>query len=87
MDCSLTKDYSPMKILLFCGKRKSGKDFITDELSNVIFPSSSAIVRLSGPIKKRYAQENNLDEQQLLGSSEYKEQYRAKMITWSEAIR
>ncbi|XP_015915853.1 phosphomevalonate kinase isoform X2 [Parasteatoda tepidariorum] len=46
-----------------------------------------AIIRLSGPLKERYALENNLDYQKLLDASEYKEIFRQKMIKWGEDYR
>jgi len=72
-------------VLLFSGKRKSGKDHLTEWLANKV--SGSKILRLSGPIKKRYAEENGLDFEALLTSGEYKEKHRLDMIKWSEDIR
>eukprot|EP00127_Corallochytrium_limacisporum_P003717 Clim_evm49s152 gene=Clim_evmTU49s152 len=74
------------RIYVFCGKRKSGKDYVTDIL-NGILGNSCVIVRLSGPLKKAYAVEHNLDYERLLGTSEYKERYRADMIVWGEEKR
>ena len=76
---------SPACVLLFSGKRKSGKDHLTEWLANKV--SGSKILRLSGPIKKRYAEENGLDFEALLTSGEYKEKHRLDMIKWSEDIR
>lgn len=78
--------YSPKVILLFCGKRKSGKDYLTEQLQ-ARYPDSSVIVRLSGPLKECYAKDHGLDYQKLLSASDYKEQHRLSMITWSEALR
>lgn len=78
----------PLLILLFSGKRKSGKDYITDLLQNRLLHSGQCVtIRLSGPIKKQYAVDHNLDYEALLTASEYKEQHRLPMITWSEAKR
>ena len=49
--------------------------------------SDAVIVRLSGPIKQQYAITHGLDYDELLSASQYKEQYRQDMITWSEDIR
>jgi len=43
--------------------------------------------RLSGPIKDCFSKENGLDLEQLLSDGNYKEQYRLKMVQWSEEIR
>ena len=45
------------------------------------------IGRLSGPLKKAYAEEHDLDYAELLTASSYKEQHRARMITWGEERR
>ncbi|KAI3360705.1 hypothetical protein L3Q82_012845, partial [Scortum barcoo] len=45
------------------------------------------VLRLSGPLKQQYAQENGLDLDQLLGPGLYKEQFRADMIRWGETRR
>ena len=82
---------NPKKILLFCGKRKSGKDYLTEWLQkslNLKFEkNSTTILRLSGPLKECYAEDHGLDFSKLLDSSDYKEKYRKDMITWSEKIR
>ena len=81
---------NPKVILLFCGKRKSGKDFLTDWLqkyTNEKLTDQSVIIRLSGPLKQCYAENHGLDYTRLLDSSDYKEKYRKDMISWSEKIR
>ncbi|XP_047216496.1 phosphomevalonate kinase [Girardinichthys multiradiatus] len=77
----------PELILVFSGKRKSGKDFITDLIQNRLGSEVCCILRLSGPLKQQYAQEHNLDLDQLLGPGPYKELYRADMIRWGENRR
>jgi len=77
---------NPGLILLFSGKRKSGKDFVTDRLQEHIGPRS-VILRLSGPLKECYAKEHGLDFEKMLSASDYKERYRLDMINWSTAIR
>jgi phosphomevalonate kinase len=79
-------DENPRIILLFCGKRKSGKDFLTEWLLKNL-TSKSVILRLSGPLKQCYAENHGLDYARLLDASDYKEQYRKDMISWSEKIR
>nr|UJH41138.1 phosphomevalonate kinase [Pardosa pseudoannulata] len=78
---------SPKAIIILSGKRKSGKDFIANLLLERFLPEEAVIVRLSGPLKERYALENDLDYKRLLDTSEYKEVYRQKMIKWGEEIR
>ncbi|XP_042871968.1 phosphomevalonate kinase-like [Penaeus japonicus] len=77
---------NPKLILLFSGKRKSGKDYITDLLQERLGDVAKTI-RLSGPIKQQFAANNGLDYSSLLSASEYKEKYRLQMIEWSEAKR
>lgn len=76
----------PKAVLLFSGKRKSGKDFITDHLQESL-KNESVIIRLSGPLKECYAKDHGLDYDQMLSASDYKEKYRLDMIKWSEEIR
>ncbi|XP_044215424.1 phosphomevalonate kinase [Thunnus albacares] len=77
----------PQLILVFSGKRKSGKDYVTDLILNRLGADVCCVLRLSGPLKQQYAQEHGLDLDQLLGPGLYKEQYRADMIRWGEARR
>ncbi|KAM4665067.1 phosphomevalonate kinase [Discoglossus pictus] len=74
-------------VLLVSGKRKSGKDYITETLRERLGPDSCAILRLSGPLKEQFAKEHGLDYERLLDSSNYKETYRAAMIRWGEEKR
>ncbi|XP_037355316.1 phosphomevalonate kinase isoform X1 [Talpa occidentalis] len=78
---------SPRLVLLFSGKRKSGKDFVTDELLSRLGSDVCAILRLSGPLKEQFAQEHGLNFQRLLDASDYKETYRKDMIRWGEEKR
>ncbi|XP_067878756.1 phosphomevalonate kinase [Heterodontus francisci] len=78
---------APVLLLLFSGKRKSGKDFITDSIQSRLGVENCAILRLSAPIKEQYAKEHGLKLEQLMGASEYKEQYRGEMIRWGEEQR
>ncbi|XP_051849883.1 phosphomevalonate kinase isoform X2 [Antechinus flavipes] len=81
------RDGSPRLVLLFSGKRKSGKDFLTDELRSRLGADVCAVLRLSGPLKEQYAQEHGLDFQRLLDASSYKEAFREDMIRWGEEKR
>ncbi|KAG7469481.1 hypothetical protein MATL_G00129420 [Megalops atlanticus] len=78
---------TPKLILLFSGKRKSGKDYITDLIHKRLGSEVCCILRLSAPLKEQYARERGLDYEELLGSGQYKEQYRADMIAWGERRR
>ncbi|XP_078527557.1 phosphomevalonate kinase isoform X1 [Lissotriton helveticus] len=77
----------PCLVLLCSGKRKSGKDYVTEHLHNRLGPDVCAILRLSGPLKEQYAKEHGLDFKRLLDPSEYKEKYRSDMIRWGEEKR
>lgn len=77
----------PGLVLLFSGKRKSGKDFVTEALQSRLGADVCAILRLSGPLKEQYAQEHGLDFQRLMDASTYKEAYRSDMIRWGEEKR
>ncbi|XP_004693831.1 PREDICTED: phosphomevalonate kinase [Condylura cristata] len=78
---------SPRLVLLFSGKRKSGKDFVTDTLQSRLGSDVCATLRLSGPLKEQFAQEHGLNLQRLLDASAYKENYRKDMIRWGEEMR
>lgn len=56
-------------------------------LSSRLGPELCCVLRLSGPLKRCFAQEQGLDFQQLLGAGSYKEQFRAQMIQWGEERR
>ncbi|KAJ8686808.1 hypothetical protein QAD02_022602 [Eretmocerus hayati] len=77
----------PQKILIFSGKRKSGKDFITDQLFQRLGENQSVIIKLSGPIKSHWSKLKNLDADQLFSDGEYKEKYRLEMAKWGEEVR
>jgi phosphomevalonate kinase len=77
----------PLAIIIFSGKRKSGKDYCSDRLLALVGPSVAEIGRLSAPLKKAYADEHGLDYEKLLGASSYKERYRESMIAWGEQRR
>ena len=68
-------------VLVFSGKRKSGKDYTTDLIMERI-PNLCEIRRLSAPLKKAYAEEHGLDYERLLSADSYKEQFREDMIVW-----
>ena len=78
-------------MVVFSGKRKSGKDYVTDRLVEQVQALVGAGVcevgRLSAPLKKAYADENGLDYKELLSDGPYKEKYRADMIVWGERKR
>ncbi|XP_028297961.1 phosphomevalonate kinase [Gouania willdenowi] len=77
----------PKLILIFSGKRKSGKDYVTNLIHERLGPEVCAVLRLSGPLKQQYAQEHGLDLELLIGPGPYKERYRADMIDWGQRRR
>ncbi|KAM6309412.1 phosphomevalonate kinase [Podargus strigoides] len=78
---------APRAVLLLSGKRKSGKDFVAEELRSRLGPDVCTVLRLSGPLKQQYAKEHGLDFQRLLDASAYKESHREAMIRWGEERR
>jgi len=78
---------NPKRIFCFSGKRKCGKDYITEILHKELSPENTVIIRLSAPIKQFWAAEKNLDYQLLLSDGAYKETYRMEMIRWGEEQR
>uniref|UniRef100_A0A8C8LV44 Phosphomevalonate kinase n=1 Tax=Oncorhynchus tshawytscha TaxID=74940 RepID=A0A8C8LV44_ONCTS len=74
----------PKLILLFSGKHKSGKYYVTDLIHKRLGPDVCCILRISGPLKQQYAQ---VGLEELLGAGEYKEKYCADMIQWGEKQR
>ncbi|XP_015513964.1 phosphomevalonate kinase [Neodiprion lecontei] len=84
---SIFLSVKPRRILLFSGKRKSGKDYITDILQQRLNHLPCVTIKISGPIKIHWAKSLNLDFKELLGDGEYKEKYRGQMIAWGENMR
>lgn len=78
---------APQWILLLSGKRKAGKDFVAEQLKNRIGSEKVVIIRLSGPLKRCYADNHGLDLKELLAASPYKEQFRNDMVVWGESMR
>uniref|UniRef100_A0ACB8G7B3 Uncharacterized protein n=1 Tax=Sphaerodactylus townsendi TaxID=933632 RepID=A0ACB8G7B3_9SAUR len=84
---------TPRLVLLFSGKRKSGKDFVAEELQSreVSILCVSALVDLSEVPTWIPAvcqpEEHGLDFERLLDASNYKEMYREDMIRWGEEKR
>lgn len=76
-------------IVLISGKRKSGKDYVSDYLRSKLCSNgvSTFLVRISAPLKEAYATENGLDYDALLSSGPYKEKYRDDMVRWGEEKR
>ncbi|CAI2725222.1 unnamed protein product [Schistosoma spindalis] len=72
--------------VVFSGKRKSGKDYTVNRLTNLLRCNhlSCLVVRISEPIKSYFAEHYGLDLSELLSSNEYKEKYRKQMIDWME---
>ncbi|KAH8410246.1 hypothetical protein KR009_009853 [Drosophila setifemur] len=75
-----------LKIVLISGKRKCGKDYISERLQKRL-SDRAQIVRISEPIKSEWAQKLQLDLSALLSDGPYKEQYRRDMIVWSDEVR
>lgn len=79
MNCSFDASKYPQlkKIVLLSGKRKSGKDYLGEILAEKL---SAVLLHLSEPLKFEYARLNQINGQELLSSSSYKELHRKDMI-------
>ncbi|XP_052099950.1 phosphomevalonate kinase-like [Mytilus californianus] len=77
----------PELVFVMSGKRKSGKDYVASLMCNRIGKHLCSSVQLSGPLKKQYAEDHNLNFEKLMDSSEYKEKFRIDMIKWGEDKR
>ncbi|XP_058813503.1 phosphomevalonate kinase [Topomyia yanbarensis] len=82
-----TSPSNPQIVLLFSGKRKSGKDFITERLLQRLTHERAQIIRISEPIKRSWANKLGLDLRELLSDAPYKEKFRKEMIEWSDQRR
>ncbi|KAK3921892.1 Phosphomevalonate kinase [Frankliniella fusca] len=78
---------NPKRVILFSGKRKCGKDYISDLLLDRIGSNRACMIKISSPIKAHWAHQNGLDLQELMSANEYKEKFRQDMIVWSESQR
>jgi len=74
-------------VVVFSGKRKSGKDFVCEKLKKEHFGDQCCLLRLSSPLKKEFAKAHGLDFELLLTDSPYKEDHRVAMIEWGEKKR
>ncbi|XP_050098450.1 probable phosphomevalonate kinase [Anopheles aquasalis] len=77
----------PRIVLLVSGKRKCGKDYLSDALLKRLGLDSAQILRISEPIKRHWATQKGLNLGELLGDGAYKENYRKEMIIWSDEQR
>lgn len=78
---------TPQVIIILSGKRKSGKDHFAKILSGRLGCDICDFVRLSAPLKRKYAEIYELNFERLLDSTSYKEFYRDDMIRWGESQR
>lgn len=76
----------PKVVLVLSGKRKSGKDYL-ETLLLQHYHQQICSFRISAPIKEEFSKKYDLNYDELLSASEYKEAYRQKMVQWSETIR
>jgi len=80
---------SPKIVICLSGKRKSGKDYVADRMLTDLgaMNVSAEIRRISEPLKREYARIHQLDFDELLTTSAYKEVHRVQMVEWGERIR
>ncbi|KAI6213838.1 Phosphomevalonate kinase [Aphelenchoides besseyi] len=76
-------------VVCFSGKRKSGKDFVSFRLHDLLKSRnfSTTVRGISYPLKEEYAQIHNLDAERLKSDSDYKERVRLSMVEFGEKIR
>eukprot|EP01126_Amoeba_proteus_P062854 TRINITY_DN8602_c0_g2_i9.p1 TRINITY_DN8602_c0_g2~~TRINITY_DN8602_c0_g2_i9.p1 ORF type:complete len:190 (-),score=24.28 TRINITY_DN8602_c0_g2_i9:240-809(-) len=79
----------PKTIVVISGKRKTGKDYIVNEMEKCWDHQKGtlSVLHLSEPLKSHFALQHNLDVQELLSSGPFKEIYRREMITYGEKMR
>ncbi|ETN65625.1 phosphomevalonate kinase [Anopheles darlingi] len=77
----------PSIVLLVSGKRKCGKDYLSDALLKRLGHNRAQILRISEPIKRYWATQKGLNLDELLSDGAYKENYRKEMIVWSDEQR
>ncbi|KAL5108767.1 Phosphomevalonate kinase [Taenia crassiceps] len=82
--------WEAVRFIAISGKRKCGKDYFATFLRNEIqerLGQTAAIIHISGPIKRAFAEEHHLELQELMSSSAYKENFRRQMVRWGESLR
>ncbi|XP_035795962.1 UNC93-like protein [Anopheles albimanus] len=87
MSEAVKETVQPRIVLLVSGKRKCGKDYLSDALLKRLGPDRAQILRISEPIKRHWATQKGLNLGELLGDGAYKENYRKEMIVWSDEQR
>lgn len=73
----MIRNNRPKKVILLSGKRKSGKDYLGEKLAEHF---NALLLHLSEPLKRQFAKIHQIDGDELLTSSSYKENYRNEMI-------
>lgn len=74
-------------IIVLSGKRKSGKDFVAENIVDRLKEENCVIIRVASPIKKHFCNKYNMSYDEMITSSQYKEQRRQEMIKWGEMQR
>ena len=59
----------PKLIIILSGKRKSGKSFLTEALTDYFGGDNCCVLTLAAPLKKQYAETHGLDYNRLLDTS------------------
>ena len=77
----------PKVIFVLSGKRKSGKDYVANQLLEMIGIDRCQMIHLSSPLKYEYSNLHNLDYEKLMSCGPYKEIHRKAMIKWGEDKR
>ncbi|KAK5979302.1 Phosphomevalonate kinase [Trichostrongylus colubriformis] len=74
-------------VVLFSGKRKSGKDYCSEKLKEALSPIPVSIYGVSHILKALYAEDHGLNYSELVSDGPYKEIHRSNMIRWGEGVR
>ncbi|CAJ0582413.1 unnamed protein product, partial [Mesorhabditis spiculigera] len=75
-------------VILVAGKRKSGKDFVSGRIQDILSRQCGVEMgSVSQGLKKEYARLHGLNYEELLTDGPYKEEYRKDMIRWGEEQR
>lgn len=73
---------TPKVVILLYGKRKSGKDYFSNALLERLTNNAVqiSVLHIANAVKRKYAEQHNLDYEAMLTSASYKEQYRQNLV-------
>lgn len=74
-------------IILICGKSMVGKNVISEKLESMICSDKCFILRLTEPMIKHYADEKNIDTDDVCKDTKVRDEYKKAVIHWANNIR